>query len=123
MCSQSVQFTCGCDSPITSNQVTYLRELASPCQFSFLYDYTLLPEHMFVNIFTNICSFFIHLLLPVCLFVIIQFVFLLILIYHSIYGMSRYFLTKYQFIFLYIVKLTIHQAYIIILMKGGDINE
>lgn len=32
----SVQFTCGCDSPITPNQVTYLRELASPCQFSFL---------------------------------------------------------------------------------------
>ena len=37
--------------------------------------------------------------------------------------MSRFILTKYQFTFLYIVKLTIHQAYIIILRKGGDINE
>lgn len=43
-------------APITSDQVTYLRESESQIVGSlFLYDYTLLPEHMFVNTFPNIC--------------------------------------------------------------------
>ena len=48
----------GCDSPITSYQVTYLRELASPCQFSFVmwtwYHYTYLMSIRFVKLYLYI---------------------------------------------------------------------